>query len=68
MYLARCKNVYSIFIIRMPDERAWHPVQENEAIVSKKYCSTILDRIFEKLCICLLLLHYWCWNNILPIR
>ena len=61
------KKAYSSFIIdsrkiiRMPGERAYHPLQENKAIFSKKYFSKILDRIFEKFCTfikCLLLLHY----------
>ena len=36
-------------IIRISGERAYHSLQENEAIFSKNYCSKILDRIFEKL-------------------
>ena len=30
-------------IIRISDERVWHPLQENEAIFSAKYFSKILD-------------------------
>ena len=48
-------------IIRISSERVWHPLQENEAIFSKKYFSKILERTFEKFCTCikcLLLLHY----------
>ena len=43
---------YSRIIIRISDERVWHPLQENEAIFSKNYFSKILERIFEKLRIC----------------
>ena len=48
------KRAYSSFIInsriiiRLSDERVWHPLQENEAIFSKNYFSKILERIFEK--------------------
>ena len=35
-------------IIRIWGERAYHPLQENEEIFSKKYFSNILDRIFKK--------------------
>ena len=61
------KKAYSSFIIdsrkiiRISGERVWHPLQENEAIFSKKYFSKISERIFEKFCTCikcLLLLHY----------
>ena len=48
-------------IIRISGERVWHPLQENEALFSKKYFSKILERIFEKICTCikcLLRLHY----------
>ena len=48
-------------IIRISDERVWHPLQENEAIFSEKLFSKILERLFEKFCTCLkclLLLHY----------
>ena len=47
-------------IIRISGKRAYNPLQENEAIFSKKYFSKILQQIFEKLRIaqkCLLLLH-----------
>ena len=53
------KKAYSSFIInsriifRISDERVWHPLQENVAIFSKYYFSKILDRIFEKLGICI---------------
>ena len=61
------KNAYffivnSRMIIRTLDEKAWHPLQENEVIFSKNYFSKILDRIFEKLTFCtkkcMLLFHY----------
>ena len=64
---ANKKKTYSSFIvdswkiIRISGERGWHPLQENEAIFSKKYFSKIVERNFEKIftCIkCLLLLHY----------
>ena len=48
-------------IIRISDERAYHPLQENEKIFQNKYFSKILEQIFEKFCTCikcLLLLHY----------
>ena len=48
-------------IIGISGERAYHPLQENEEIFSKKYFSKILERTFAKIgtCIkCLLLLHY----------
>ena len=57
-FVTLTKNAYSSFIInrriiiRISDERVWHPLQENEAIFSKNYISNILERIFEKLCIC----------------
>ena len=35
-------------IIRISDERAWYSLQENEATFSKN-----VDRIFEKLRICI---------------
>ena len=35
-------------IIRLSGERAYHPLQENEKIF-KKYFSTILEQIFEKI-------------------
>ena len=66
-FVTLTKKAYSSFIIesrkiiRISGERAYHPLQENEAIFSKKYLSTILERIFEKFCTwikCLLLLHY----------
>ena len=44
--------INSRIVIRISDERAWHPLQENEMIFSKKYFSKILDRIFEKIRIC----------------
>ena len=58
MYLH--KNAYSSIVncrIRMCtlEERAWHPQQENEAIILKNYFEKIL-RDIEKLCSCLLLL------------
>ena len=46
------KKAYSSFIIdstniiRISGERVWHPLQENEAIFSKKYFSKILEQIF----------------------
>ena len=33
----------------MPDEKAYHSLQENKAILSKNYFSKILHQIFEKL-------------------
>ena len=61
---ANKKKAYSIInsrkIIRISGERAYSPLQENEAIF-KKFFSKILDWIFEKFCTCikcLLLLHY----------
>ena len=39
----------SRIIIRISDERVWHPLQEKEAILSKNYFSKILDQIFKKL-------------------
>ena len=39
-------------MIRVSDERVWHPLQENKAIFSKNYFSEILERTFEKLRIC----------------
>ena len=55
------KNLYSSFvinsriIIHMSNERAWHPLQENEAIFSKKI-DTFLYGVFEELRSCLLIL------------
>ena len=66
-FVTQTKKAYSSFIIdsrkiiRISDERVWHPLQENEAIFSEKYFSKILERISEKFCTCLkclLLLHY----------
>ena len=67
-FVTLLKKAYSSFIIdskkiiRISGERVWHPLQENEAIFSKKYFSKILDQIFEKFRICtrkgLFLLHY----------
>ena len=54
------KPIYSHIMIRISGERAWHPLQENEAIFLKNYLSKILNQIFEKFwtwIICLLL-HY----------
>ena len=45
--------INSRIIIRISDERVWHPLQEKEAILSKNYFSNILDQIFEKLHICI---------------
>ena len=65
--VCNAKKAYSSFIsdsrkiIRISGERVWHPLQENEAIFSKKYFSKILEQMFEKFCTCikcLLLLHY----------
>ena len=64
-FVTLTKKAYSSIIdirkiIRILSERVWHPLQENEAIFSKKI-SNILERIFEKFCTCikcLLLLHY----------
>ena len=39
--------------MRISGERAYNPLQENEAIFSKKYFSKILWRIFEKFCTCI---------------
>ena len=52
-------------IIRVSGERAYHPLQENEAILKKKIFK-ILDQIFENFCTCikcLLFFHYKQWNN-----
>ena len=47
-------------VFRISDERAWHSLQETEAIFFKKYrCFSIFDEIFEKLRSCLLFLCYW---------
>ena len=60
------KKAYSSFIInsreinRISGERAYNPLQENEAIFAKKYFSKILDRLIEKFYTsikCLLLFH-----------
>ena len=54
-FVTLTKKAYSSFIIdsrkiiRISAERVWHPLQENEAIFSKKYFSKILERIFVKL-------------------
>ena len=45
--------INSRIVIRISDERVWHPLQEKEAIFSKNYFPKILDQIFEKLCICI---------------
>ena len=45
--------INSRIIIRISDERVWHPLQEKEAIFSKNYFPKILDQIFEKLRICI---------------
>ena len=56
------KKNYSSFIIdsrkiiRISGETVWHPLQENQAIFSKKCSSKILDQIFEKLGICIKIL------------
>ena len=42
----------------MSYERAWHPLQENKAIISKKV-------FFEKLRSCLVHLRYWRCKDIL---
>ena len=52
------KKAYSFIIdgtkiIYISGERASHPLQENEAIFSKKYFSKILERIVEKFCTCI---------------
>ena len=53
------KKAYSFIIdsrkiIRISGEKAWHPLEENEAVFSKNtYFFNILDRIFEKLGICI---------------
>ena len=59
-FVTLTKKAYSFFIIdcrkiiRISGERAYyHPLQENEAIFSKNYFSKILDRIFEKLGVCI---------------
>ena len=76
-FVTLTKKVHSSFIIdsrkiiRILDEKVWHPLQKNEAIFSKKYFSKILERIFEKFCTCLkclLLLHYKQQNNNSHIR
>ena len=56
------KNAYSSIInsriiIRISGKMAYQPRQENEVIFSKNNVSKVLDRIFEKLRSCLLLLH-----------
>ena len=48
------KKAYSSIIdsrkmIRISGERAYHPLQENKEIFSKKCFFNILERIFEKL-------------------
>ena len=43
-------------IICISGERAWHPLQENEATISKNYFLIVLDRIFEKVCCNVILL------------
>ena len=51
-FVTLTKKAYSSFIIDsrkiicISDERVSHPLQENEAIFSKKYFSKILERIF----------------------
>ena len=51
--------INSRIVIRISDERAWHSLQENEAIFSKKYLYiSIFDGIFEILRSCLLFLCY----------
>ena len=58
-FVTLTKNAYPSFIIdsrkiiRISGERAYHPLQEDDAIFSKKYFSKILDRIFKKLGICI---------------
>ena len=48
-FVTLTKKAYSSFIIdsrkiiRVSGERAYHPLQENKAIFSKKYFSKILD-------------------------
>ena len=46
---------WSLFriIIRIPDEMAYYPVQENEAIFSKKYFLRLLSQFLENLHICI---------------
>ena len=39
-------------INRISDKKAWRPLQEYEAIFSKNYFPEILNRIFEKLRLC----------------
>ena len=61
MYLHKnaCSSliINSWIVIRVSYERAWHLLQENEAIFLKIYIS-IFDGIFEELRCCLLLLCY----------
>ena len=61
----------SRIIIRISGERAYHRLQENQKIFSKKYFSKISERIIEKFCTlikCLLLFHYKQKNNNSRIR
>ena len=54
--------INSRIIIRISNERAWHPLHENEAIFSKKYIFSIFDGTFEKLRSWLLLLCYFAYQ------